>query len=104
MMRQKNLNPKTNNLKFQDDSIQRNNRFQYLLIYQENCIMSYMDRKNILSEGFFDKLMKAFKLDRKVMKDPEVKKQFKKLDKGIKDLEKSVNAKLKKRGIKPIKV
>ena len=66
--------------------------------------MSYMDRKNILSEGFFDKLMKAFKLDRMVMKDPEVKKQFKKLDKGIKDLEKSVNAKLKKRGIKPIKV
>ena len=39
--------------------------------------MSFMDRKNILSEGFFDRLMKLFKQDRKVMKDPRVKIAFK---------------------------
>ena len=41
--------------------------------------MSYLDRKNILSEGFFDSLKKFFnrpklsKQEKKMMKDPKVK-------------------------------
>ena len=41
--------------------------------------MSYLDRKNILAEGFFDSLKKFFnrpklsKQEKKMMKDPKVK-------------------------------
>ena len=41
--------------------------------------MSFMDRKNILAEGFFDSLKKFFtrpklsKQEKKMMKDPKVK-------------------------------
>ena len=45
--------------------------------------MSYMNRKNILSEGFFDNLKKLFKRqpkmtkqDKELMKDPEYKKAY----------------------------
>ena len=53
--------------------------------------MSYMDRKNIISEGFFDRLMKLFKQDRKVMKDPSVKKAKQDFDDAIKQLEKALS-------------
>ena len=61
--------------------------------------MSYMDRKNILNEGFFSKLFKMFKpkgkkansnkadLVRKVAKDPKVKKSLKNLNDNTKSLE-----------------
>ena len=65
--------------------------------------MSFMDRKNILSEGFFDRLMKLFKQDKRVMKDPTVKKAFKEFDKAEKDLRKSVNILRKKYGLPEIK-
>ena len=65
--------------------------------------MSFMDRKNILSEGFFDRLMKLFKQDRKVMKDPRVKKAFKEFNKAEKDLRKSVNILRKEYGLPEIK-
>ena len=53
--------------------------------------MSYMDRKNILSEGFFYSLKNLLKLkktmskEKKIMRDPSFKKQMKKLDTAIKD-------------------
>ncbi len=51
---------------------------------------SYMNRKSILSEGFFDKFFKKLK-DRKkakiLQKDKSFQKQFKKLNANVKDLE-----------------
>ena len=66
--------------------------------------MSYMDDKNIVSEGVFDMLMKKLNLDKKIKKNPKVKKTAKELEKSVKDLEKSVNALLKRRGLKPTKI
>ena len=65
--------------------------------------MSFMDRKNILSEGFFDRLMKLFKQDRKVMKDPSVKKAFKELEKSEKKARDAVNIMRKRYGLPEIK-
>ena len=59
---------------------------------------SYMDRTNILNEGFFSKLFRIFKpkksdgsskeeLIKKVSQDPKVKKSLKKLNKSTTDLE-----------------
>jgi len=68
--------------------------------------MSFLNRKNILSEGFFDILKKLFnnsKLssqDKKLMKDPEFKKIWKKYQKKHKDTMNSLDATLKKQGIK----
>ena len=51
--------------------------------------MSYMNRKNILSEGFFDSLKKLIDLkkevdkDKKLMKNPKVKKALQKIDKQL---------------------
>ena len=51
--------------------------------------MSYMDRKNILSEGLIDKLlMKILKLDKKALKNPKVKKAFDRAVKQNKDTSK----------------
>ena len=54
--------------------------------------MSFMDRKNILSESFFDSLKKYFKdrkkydkLTRILMKDPEWKKKYKAAEKAVDD-------------------
>ena len=65
--------------------------------------MSFMDRKNIISEGFFDRLMKLFKQDRKVMKDPTVKKAFKELEKSEKKARDAVNIMRKRYGLPEIK-
>ena len=65
--------------------------------------MSFMDRKNIISEGFFDRLMKLFKQDRKVMKDPSVKKAFKELEKSEKKARDAVNIMRKRYGLPEIK-
>ena len=53
--------------------------------------MSYMDRKNILSEGFFD-LLKKFKqkknytkTEKSLMRDPIFRKKFKKAEKAVDD-------------------
>ena len=56
--------------------------------------MSYMDRKNILSEGFFDFLKKFkknktnyTKLEKSLMKNSAFKKKYKKLEKTVDELE-----------------
>ena len=64
--------------------------------------MSYMDRKNILSEGIIDKLlMKILKLDKKALNNPKVKKAFNNAIKQNKNISKSLDDLLKKQGIKP---
>ena len=65
--------------------------------------MSFMDRKNIISEGFFDRLMKLFKQDKRVMKDPTVKKAFKELEKSEKKARDAVNIMRKRYGLPEIK-
>ena len=58
--------------------------------------MSYMDRKNILSEGFFDflKKLKSYRnlspAEKKAMRDPKVRKAKKEFDKALSDLEKKL--------------
>ena len=57
--------------------------------------MSYMDRKNILSEGFFDSLKKFMKAnksknytrkEKQLMRDPEFRKHYQKLEKSVDEL------------------
>ncbi len=53
--------------------------------------MSYMDRKNILSEGFFDflknfKTNKLTKKERQLMSDPKFREKYKQAEKTIDDL------------------
>ena len=65
--------------------------------------MSFMDRENILSEGFFDKLLKSLKKAKsnsKIKKDKEVQKAYDDALKTVDDANKSLIAILKKRGIK----
>ena len=68
--------------------------------------MSYMDRKNILSEGFFDLLKKILnrpKLsskDKKLMKNPAFKKLYNKYIKMSKDTDDSLKKQLDKLGVK----
>ena len=58
--------------------------------------MSFMDRKNIISEGFFDSLKKLIALKKKVdkekklMKNPKIKKSLANLDKQLDKYAKSV--------------
>ena len=56
--------------------------------------MSFMDRKNILEEGFFDFLKKFkknktnyTKVEKSLMKNPKFKKKYKKLEKTVDELE-----------------
>ena len=56
--------------------------------------MSFMDRKNILEEGFFDFLKKFkknktnyTKIEKSLMKNPKFKKKYKKLEKTVDELE-----------------
>ena len=59
--------------------------------------MSYMDRKNILSEGFFDflKKLKAYRklspAEKRAMRNPKVKKAKQDFDDAIKQLEKALS-------------
>ena len=65
--------------------------------------MSFMDRKNILSEGFFDRLLKLFKQDKKIAKDPKVKKAMKDYKKAETNLRNSVNDLRRDLGLPEIK-
>jgi hypothetical protein len=71
--------------------------------------MSYMDRKKILSEGFFGMLKKFLSrsklspTEKKLMKDPEFKKAFNAYEKAANDALETGNALLRKKGIEPIK-
>jgi hypothetical protein len=68
--------------------------------------MSYMDRKNILEEGLFDKIKNYFK-DRKkydrltkiLMKDPEWKKAYKDAEKSADDYLALTKKMLRDRGL-----
>ncbi len=68
--------------------------------------MSFMDRKNILTEGFFDMLKKLLnrpKLsskDKLLMKDPEFKKAYDDWKKSSEKTKKALASTLKKQGIK----
>ena len=59
--------------------------------------MSYMDRKNILSEGFFDflKKIKAYRklspAEKRAMRNPKVRKAKQDFDDAIKQLEKALS-------------
>ena len=66
--------------------------------------MSYLDRKNILSEGFFDSLKKFFnrpklsKQEKKMMKDPKVKDAVKRFNDAHDDLQNNLKELRKKYG------
>ena len=65
--------------------------------------MSYLDRKNILDEGFFSKLLQTLKKAKsssKVKKDKEVQKAYDEALKAVDDANKALEKTLKKRGIK----
>ena len=71
--------------------------------------MSFMDRKNIITEGFFDSLKKFFtrpklsKEEKKMMKDPEFKKLFKDAMEDAKEAGDSWDRLLKKQKEKRVK-
>ena len=58
--------------------------------------MSYMDRKNILEEGFFDflKKLKSYRnlspAEKKAMRNPKVRKAKKEFDDALKTLDKAM--------------
>ncbi len=66
---------------------------------------SYMNHENILSEGFFDKVGKFFKLlskvkkERKLMKNPLIARKVNKFNKDMDQLEGSIKDLAKKYGI-----
>ena len=66
---------------------------------------SYMNHENILSEGFFDKVGKFFKLlnkvkkQRKLMKNPLIARKVNKFNKDMDQLEGSIRDLAKKYGI-----
>ena len=71
--------------------------------------MSFMDRKNILSEGFFDAFKKYFKdrknmtkQEKKLFRDPSVSQAWKKFKSSEDELYISLNKKRKKLGLPPI--
>ena len=71
--------------------------------------MSFMDRKNILSEGFFDAFKKYFKdrknmtkQEKKLFRDPSVSQAWKKIKSSEDELYISLNKKRKKLGLPPI--
>ena len=65
-----------------------------------------MDRNNLLSEGFLDKVNKFFKMlkqvnkERKLLKDPSLARQFKSLQKQMQDFDNETRRIAKERGIK----
>ena len=67
--------------------------------------MSFMDRKNILAEGFFDSLKKFFtrpklsKQEKKMMKDPKVKDAVKRFNEAHDDLQNNLKELRKKYGL-----
>ena len=67
--------------------------------------MSYMDRDNILSEGFLDTILKLIKnpLVKKAMQDKKTKKAFANALKSTKETGKFLDDLLRKQGIEPRK-
>ena len=72
--------------------------------------MSYMDRDNILEEGFFDKIKKAFskqKKDKKTKKiyskNKEVQKAYEKAEASVKDALDNAEKLAKMYGLPPLK-
>ena len=67
--------------------------------------MSFMDRKNILAEGFFDTIKKLFtrpklsKQEKKMMKDPKVKDAVKRFNEAHDDLQNNLKELRKKYGL-----
>jgi hypothetical protein len=65
-----------------------------------------MDRNNLLSEGFLDKVNKFFKMlkqvnkERKLLKNPSIARQFKSLQKQMQDFDNETRRIAKERGIK----
>ena len=66
--------------------------------------MSYMDRKNILSEGIIDKIIKVLTKAAKNAKDRKLKKAYMDAIDAYNAVDKDQEAKLKKLGIKPQKI
>jgi len=67
--------------------------------------MSYLDRKNIITEGFFDSLKKFFKgpkfskEERKLMKHPGFKKSYTEFKKHIDDFDRELAKYRKEQGL-----
>ena len=61
---------------------------------------SYMDKDNILVEGFFDNLKKAIKQYPALKKDKSFQNSLKYLNKDMVDLEDLMNKKIKQYGLK----
>ena len=65
---------------------------------------SYMDKENILSDGILsyamDKIYKIFYLNPALKKNTKIKSSLEKLNKSVSDIEKMLNAELKKIGSK----
>ena len=71
--------------------------------------MSYLDRKNILSEGFFDAFKKYFKdrknmtkQEKKLFRDPGVRKAWKEFKSQEDKLYATLNRQRKEMGLPPI--
>lgn len=63
--------------------------------------MSYMDRKNILSEGIIDKLITLLTKSSKSAKEKEEKKAYKDAMASTKAISKKLDAALRKAGVDP---
>ena len=63
--------------------------------------MSYMDRKNILSEGIIDKLITLLTKSSKSAKEKEEKKAYEDAMASAKAISKKLDAALKKAGVDP---
>jgi len=67
---------------------------------------SYMDKENLLIEGFFDKLGKFFKAykhvkkEKTLLKNPAIAKQVKDINKKIDNLQSDMQKRAKELGIK----
>ena len=65
---------------------------------------SYMNKSNLIAEGFFSKLFKKIKdkrLQKTIKKDKKFNKHLDNLNKGTKNLEDLMNGYLKDAGLKP---
>tara|TARA_R100001079_G_scaffold101161_1_gene66018 strand:- start:568 stop:801 length:234 start_codon:yes stop_codon:yes gene_type:complete len=67
---------------------------------------SYMNKENLLIEGFFEKLGKFFKVykqvkkEKKLLKNPSIAKQVKNINKQMDDLQNDMQKRAKELGIK----
>lgn len=59
---------------------------------------SYMDRQNLIAEGFFSNLFKIFKQYPELKKNRKIQRDIRDLNKNVDSLEQMMNAELKKFG------